>query len=252
MQSYGKNFARIYNARWGGFAMHAAPLIRNFYESTSFGQDVNKTVLDLCCGTGQLAIHFLENGYKVIGIDLSEHMLGFARENASQYIQSGQAKFIKDDASSFTLRERFGLVVSTYDALNHLKDEEMLRNCFQCAHAVCEGFLIFDLNTRSGLRQWNNIHVDEGSDDALIVTRGIFDGENNTAWTRIDGFLRTENGLYERFEETAFNTVFELERVKTLLFEVGWKDIYFASLQDLKTPLPEPEQESRVFIVASK
>ena len=252
MQAYSKGFARVYNARWVGFARQAAPLILNFYKSTPMGQDNNKPVLDLCCGTGQLAVHFLEKGYKVTGIDLSEHMLHFARENASQYIRSGQAKFIKDDASTFSLTERFGLVVSTYDALNHLKDEEMLRNCFQCVHAVSEGYFVFDLNTRMGLKRWNSIQVDESSDDALIITHGFFDGNNDKAWTRIDGFMCVENGLYERFEETSFNTVFEMERVKTTLLEVGWKDVYFARLQDLTTPLTEPEQEGRVFIVASK
>lgn len=252
MQAYNKGFARIYNAKWGGFARQAAPLILDFYKSTPIGQDHNKPVLDLCCGTGQLAVHFLERGYRVTGIDLSEAMLHFARENATQFITSGQAKFSQADASTFSLTERFGLVVSTYDALNHLQDEEILRNCFQCVHAVSEGYFIFDLNTRLGLKRWNSIQVDESSDDALIITRGIFDEQGDKAWTRIDGFVRVEHGLYERFDETSFNTVFDMARVKTALLEVGWKDVYFARLQDLKTSLTEPEQEGRVFIVASK
>jgi hypothetical protein len=33
---------------------------------------------------------------------------------------------------------------------------------------------------------------------------------------------------------------------------VGWKDVHFALVQDLKTPLVEPEKEMRVFIVASR
>jgi len=34
--------------------------------------------------------------------------------------------------------------------------------------------------------------------------------------------------------------------------DVGWKDVHFAKIQDLKIPLTEPEKEGRVFIVASK
>jgi hypothetical protein len=66
------------------------------------------------------------------------------------------------------------------------------------------------------------------------------------------GFLQLPDGLYQRFDETAFNTVFDMEKVKDALLDVGWKNAYFARIQDLKTPLDEPELEGRVFIVASK
>jgi hypothetical protein len=34
--------------------------------------------------------------------------------------------------------------------------------------------------------------------------------------------------------------------------EAGWHKVYFARAQELKTPISEPEQEGRAFIVASK
>lgn len=251
MQAYSHGFARVYNARWSGFAKQVAPSILDFYAATPIGQK-NKSVLDLCCGAGHLAVCFLEKGYRVIGIDLSESMLRYAKENTRRYIESGQAEFIQGDASDFTSSECFGLIVSTFDSLNHLEDERALRGCFECAHAVSAGYFIFDLNTRGGLRRWNSIQVDESSEDALIITRGIYDGQSDKAWTRVSGFIRTPAGLYERFEETAFNTVFEMEAVKRLLLDVGWKDICFARIQDLKTPLDEPEREGRVFVIASQ
>lgn len=250
MQAYSQGFARIYNMKWFGFARQVAPLILDFYAATPIGRK-NRTALDLCCGTGNLAAHFLEKGYRVVGVDLSEHMLHHARENTRQYVESGQAKFIQADASDFKLDERFGLVVSTYDSLNHLEDERALRNCFRCVSNVNVGYFIFDLNTRNGLRRWNNIQVDDG-DDALVITHGIYDGQGDKAWTRITGFARASGGLYERFDETAFNTVFELELVKNALFEAGWQSVHFARVQDLKTPLTDPEKEGRVFVVASK
>jgi len=250
MQAYNRDFARVYNLKWANFAKQVAPFILNFYASTPTGQ-TNKTVLDLCCGTGHFSMRFLENGYKVVGIDLSEHMLQHARENAGQFIESGQGKFMKADASDFTRDDRFGLVISTYDSLNHLKDEQALINCFRCVHAVSDGYFIFDLNTQNGLKSWNSIHVDESREDALIITRGIYDGESEKAWTKITGFVATSNGLYQRFEETVYNTVFKMDAVKKALFEVGWKNVHFARIQDLSTPLAEPEKEPRVFIVAS-
>ena len=251
MQAYNQTFARVYNIKWSGFAKHVAPLIHDFYTSTSISPK-NKSVLGLCCGAGHLACHFLEKGYRLVGLDLSEYMLHYARENTRQYIESSQAKFIQGNASDFKLDEHFGLVVSTFDALNHLENEQALKRCFECVYKVSEGFFIFDLNTKKGLKRWNSIQVDENNEDALIITHGIYDGESDKAWTRITGFIQATDGLYERFEETAFNSVFEMERVKSALLDVGWKNVYFAQIQDLKTPIIEPEKEGRVFIVASK
>jgi hypothetical protein len=107
------------------------------------------------------------------------------------------------------------------------------------------------LNTRSGLRRWNGIQVDDSSEDALIVNRGIYDGQGDKAWMRISGFFRMPNGLYERFEETVFNTVFAMETVRKALLDAGWRNVHFARIQDLSTPLAEPEKEARVFVVAS-
>ena len=253
MQAYSAGFAKVYNLRWGGFAQQVAPLLKGFYETKPISQ-VNRSVLDLCCGTGQLAVLFLEAGYTVVGIDSSEHMLAYAKQNAGRFLAAGQAKFIQGDASHFTLEDRMGLVVSTFDALNHLEDEQALKQCFQCVFDVLDagGVFIFDLNTRVGLRRWNGISVDDSNDDMLIINRGIYDGHGDKAWTRITGFVQGGDGLYWRFDETAFNTAFELERVKETLVGIGWKEVYFALGADLKTPLAEPEKEGRVFVVACK
>jgi SAM-dependent methyltransferase len=250
MQAYSSGFARVYNVRWDAFARHVAPLILQFYSATSIGQ-TNKLVLDLCCGTGQLATHFLENGYQVVGLDLSAPMLRYAQENAGAYVQAGQARFVQGDASDFSFDERFGLVVSTFDSLNHLEDERALARCFRCVLAVCEGFFIFDLNTRAGLRRWNHVQVDDG-EEILIVNRGIYDGQGDRAWVKITGFERTADGLYERFEQTAFNTAFDMARVQSMLLEAGWREAYCARAEDLQSPVTAPEEEARVFFVASK
>ena len=252
MQAYGPAFARVYNQRWVGFARHVSPLIRTFYESTPIGQK-ERSLLDLCCGTGQLALHFLEHGYCVTGVDLSEHMLRYARQNTAAYTESGQVTYIQADAADFTLDDRFGLAVSTFDALNHLPSKEALRSCFECVYRLLrpEGFFIFDLNTRAGLVHWNGINVRD-MPDHLIIDRGIYDEQSDRAWVKITGFVRTEDGLYERFKETAYNTAFELAWVRDTLFKVGWQSVYFCRIDNLGMPLPEPEAENRAFIVARK
>jgi SAM-dependent methyltransferase len=250
MQSYGRAFAFVYNTRWAGFARQAAPRLLDYYAGTAHGR-ARKPVLDLCCGTGQLALAFLEAGYPVIGLDLSDAMLAHAAENAARYVASGQARFVRGDAADFRLETPVGLVISTFDALNHLPDLDALRGCFRSVMGALlpGGHFVFDLNTRLGLNRWNSITVDDG-DEALIVSRGIYDGASDRAWTKISGFARLPDGRYERFDETVYNTVFAIADVLKALREAGFTSAYAARLGDLGTPVAEPEQEGRVFLVA--
>jgi SAM-dependent methyltransferase len=249
---YNPGFAHIYNLRWGGFANHVAPRIREFYERTPLGQ-VNKLMLDVCCGSGHLALHFLENGYDVTGLDFSPAMLAYAIEKTQVYVDQGQARFVEGDAADFTLDGQFGLVISTFDALNHLPDMGALQGCFRSVFAVLEqeGRFVFDLNTRHGLQRWSDASV-QMTADAAIFTRGVLVEEQRRFYTQISGFLRTEGGLYERFDQTAFNTIFEMDTVHAALLEAGFRSAYCARSDDLAAPLDDPEAESRVFFVVEK
>lgn len=252
MQGYGRVFAKVYNLLWNDFAKNLAPKICSFYEQAAMGES-RRPVLDLCCGTGRLARFFLEKGFRVVGLDLSEYMVAYARENNLEFVVAEQADFIQGDAADFTLEEKFGLVVSTYDALNHLPNEAALRGCFHCVFdaLVDGGYFIFDLNTRAGLRHWNGITVRPG-DEIYLINRGMYDDATVKAWTKITGFVEAENGLYERFEETVYNTVFALADVKNWLLEAGFQHAYFALDGDLNTPIGNPEDQKRVFLVTRK
>jgi len=252
-QSYGKIFARVYNQLWAGFALNAAPKIRLFYESTPVGHS-ERSILDLCCGSGQLTRHFLDHGYRATAIDLSMDMLDFARENNLPYLSAGLVEFIQADASTFQLDRSFGLVVSTFDALNHLSDFDALVSCFHRTHTVLleGGIFVFDLNTRLGLEtHWTSMSV-EDRPDLFLLNRSVWLEETERAYTRITGFVKTESGLFERFVETVFNCAFNLATVQTALFQCGFRSAYMARLEDLESPLENPEGERRVFFVAEK
>ncbi len=253
MQAYGDAFARVYNRRWSDWARRAAPKIQEYYESTSFGRQGNSSLLDLCCGAGQMSLHFLDQGYRVTGVDLSPGMLEHARANCALHIIAGQARFLQGDAANFTLETPVSLTVSTFDALNHLPDLAALRSCFASVERAVlpGGMFIFDLNTRLGLNRWASLNLEENADMTLI-TSGLVEQSAGKAWTRICGYIRADDGRYDRFEETVYNTAFDLSEVASLLQQTGWQRWHFARLSDLSAALDDPEQEARVFIIASK
>jgi SAM-dependent methyltransferase len=189
----------------------------------------------------------------VDGLDLSESMLDLARHNTAAYLSTGRIEFILGDAAEFNLPRAYGLVTSTYDALNHLPDFNALQASFRSVHASLApgGTFIFDLNTRAGLEAWNGVRV-EDSPALMLVQRGIFDRQSGRATALISGFSLLKDGLYERFEETAYNTAFELPQVRQALHEARFRQAHFARLEDLSTPLEDPETEKRVFVVACR
>ncbi|MCU0521488.1 MAG: class I SAM-dependent methyltransferase [Anaerolineae bacterium] len=257
MQGYSEGFAAIYNMRWNAFASAAAPRIIALYEQTPLSHKVNR-LLDLACGTGLLMLAFLERGYEAVGLDLSPAMLAHAQDNVRaqgkrDFLAEGKVRFVKGDAADFTLDETFGLVTSTFDALNHLPDMDALQGCFRSVFRVLEpgGLFVFDLNTRFGLQRWAGMNVQD-EDDLVLITRGVVVDEENRAYTQISGFLRQENGLYKRFNQVAYNTIFAMDEVSTALADAGFTHTYFAQPQALDVPVENPETYSRVFVIAKK
>jgi SAM-dependent methyltransferase len=252
MDSYGDEFAYAYDLLWSAYARSVSPAVYAFYMQTPAGQAV-QPILDLCCGTGQLALYLLERGCRVTGLDISEPMLGYAREHTRAYIETGQARFVQGDATDFRLDERFGFVISTYNALNHLESDAALRKCFRCVHdALLDGGgFAFDMKTRLGLSHWNHLSVQDAG-KTLVVSRGLHDGISQQAATKLTTFIQQDDGRYVRIDETLRNTIYDMDAVKTALLDTGWQNITFALPSDLGKPIDTPETHDRVFIVAWK
>jgi SAM-dependent methyltransferase len=250
-QAYNRSFARVYTRLWTDFADRVAPALLEYYQGTEPGQD-QLPVLDLCCGVGTVALHFLAAGYDVTGLDLSEPMLTHAADNAAQYLDSGQARFIQADAASFKSPPAYGLAVSTFDSLNHLEGLDELGRCFQNVHRALlpGGGFIFDLNTAEGLRHWDQMDLMD-EDDYLLIKRGGWDPRRGRAFLKISGFIRSRGELFERFEEMVVETAFKVKDVKSRLRQAGFEKIRTVGY-GLTLALADPESEPRVFFTAAK
>lgn len=250
--TYGEVFAKVYSKMWGEFSERVAPAVIDFYESESGAHE--GVILDVCCGTGHFAKYVLDRGYGLIGVDLSENMLKYALENCAEYVENSRAKFIQGDASDFSIDTEVDLAVSMYDSLNHLESFEKLRGCFESVYRALKpgGFFIFDLNTKKGLRDnWNSVHL-FNNEEITVLNRGFFLEDENMALTKITGFVKNETGLYERFDETIKNTVFDLNLVKKALLAESFSEVYFSSLPDFNRKGDFPEERNRSFIIARK
>lgn len=248
---YPPTFSKVYDRFWGDFATNLAPQIYDMYSNESiFAKE--KTLLDICCGPGHLACYFLEKGFSIVGIDLSDKMLEIAQNKAKEYNQN--AEWVKADASNFDLNKKFGIAVSTFDSLNLLKDIDALNRCFQCVsnHLVDNGVFIFDINTRAGIATNNNVFITE-SDDFTIIAKGYFDGNTDRGYLKFSGFYKVESGLFEKFEHYASNTGFAIKDIEQLLLNQKLTNIkYFKYNNNIIEKTDDPESAYKVVIYAKK
>lgn len=207
-------FAWIYNKYWGSFATRIVPVLRKL---VLHALPPKARILDLCCGTGQLAQALSEKGFRLTGIDGSEPTIAIARKNAPD------ASFIVDDARNFSITGKFHAVLSTFDSLNHVMHLEDLTNVFGNVNRVLSsgGVFAFDLNMEEGYRiRWRGSsgYVE---DDHAFITRASYLPEERIAKYAITVFFR-EGDQWDRSDTTLLQRCYSEEEIVKALRSVGF------------------------------
>ncbi|MEO0539230.1 MAG: class I SAM-dependent methyltransferase [Cyanobacteria bacterium P01_A01_bin.105] len=166
-------------------------------------------ILDLCCGTGQLIQPLLELGYQVAGLDGSEEMLTYARQNAPE------GTYVLEDARTFDLPEAFDGVFSTSASLNHIMSLQELSQVLKRVHRSLKpgGVFVFDLNHPEQLERWWRGQPTEGEISRYYawmitphynasVAQGAFDVRIFQSSTRKLGWLER---LFSPLKQLTYN-----------------------------------------------
>ena len=120
-----------------------SPDMEHYYVRAAGGR--GRRVLELACGTGRLAIPLAASGALVIGGDLSEIMLGRARQAAAE--RGVDADFVVLDMRDFALGQLFDAIVIGANSLMHLHTHDDFTRTFSAVrkHLAPEGRLVFDV-----------------------------------------------------------------------------------------------------------
>lgn len=215
---YSSAFAAFYDRYLSGWTREFAPRLADYLART---QTAERSVLDLCCGTGVSSAAFCEAGWRVVGLDLSQGMLGVAEERLAPMIRAGRVQLINADAASFVLPERVGACISLDGALNHLDSLEQLERCFGAVSAalVEGGQFVFDLYEPAHFRHWDHVTLFD-TPDAVVTKHGIWDGDNRQGWLRYAGAFG-EGPTCHRIEQTLRSLAFTPSEVERALAATG-------------------------------
>ncbi|WP_367925989.1 class I SAM-dependent methyltransferase, partial [uncultured Ruthenibacterium sp.] len=105
-------------------------------------------LIDLGCGTGDLTLLLAQDGYDMIGVDLSDEMLSILREKAEEK-GVHNLLLLCQDLTELDLYGTVRAAVSTFDTLNHIGPFSQFSKALKRAALFVEpgGIVLFDMNT---------------------------------------------------------------------------------------------------------
>jgi SAM-dependent methyltransferase len=170
-------------------------------------------ILDLCCGTGQVAQQLILKRYQVTGLDSSEKMLHHARENAPQ------GTFILADACFFEVPPTFDAVVSTDSSLNHIMSLEELKQVFRNVYNSLKsnGLFLFDLGLED---RYRNIQIDNGElqQNYAWTVGETYDREHETGTFTITLFQPTQQVSNKETDTNLVNMNSSIQHLKCFIY----------------------------------
>lgn len=186
----------------------------------------NSRLLELACGSGEVANLLYKKGYTIIGSDISSDMLTLAFGN------NANIQWLQLDMTEFELDESFDSVICFADSICYLKDENTVQKMFQCVYDVLikDGVFLFDVHS---IYQMNTIFKDYSyhyvDDDTVFVWESFEGKYPNSVEHELTCVEKQYSGSYERYEELHEQRTYTLEQYRAWLQGAGFKTIEVTS-----------------------
>lgn len=130
-------------------------------------------ILNLGCGTGKHDFILSENGFNVVGLDLSEQMLQKAEEERRR-LEIKNVQFYRADIREFELNRKFDVVISLFHVMSYQNSNSDVNKVMQAAasHLNEGGLFIFDFwYGPAVLTQKPEVKIKRMENDLFSVTR---------------------------------------------------------------------------------
>ena len=225
-------FAALYDALmhdvpYDGWTAQIDKWIHEKFECTK-----NKIVVDLGCGTGNVAVRLAKMGYSVIGVDNSADMLGIAYEKAASAKES--ILFINQDIRELDLYGTVDVVVSFCDVMNYMLTDECLQKVFGRVHLFLNpgGLFIFDMNTAYKYKDklGTRVFVGTGTGGEAYVWENKFCGKtmineyNVRFFDTVNKTMFNEKHLQKAYDDTVVTDLLKHARFNRVETKCGYTD----------------------------
>lgn len=207
-------------------------------------------VVELGCGTGTLTGLLWELGYDMIGIDNSEEMLAAAIEKREK--AGADILYLLQDMRELELYCTSGTMLSVCDSMNYLLEEEDLLKTFRLVHNYLYpgGIFLFDFNTVYKYEQViGDTTIAENREECSFIWENYYHETEQINEYDLTLFVRQENGMFSRMEETHLQRGYTLETMRRIAEAAG---LSFVMAVDADTHQKVREISERIYMIVQK
>ena len=184
-------------------------------------------VVDLGCGTGKLTEILADRGFDVMGIDLSEEMLGIALTRRDKLHH--RTLYLCQDMREFELFGTAGTFVSVGDSVNYLLEDEDMDKLFRRVNTFLYpgGIFVFDFKTLHLYRDViGDSTIAEDREDCSFIWENWFDAETRINEYDLTLFIRdrdsgAEDNLFRKYQEIHRQRGYTLDEMKKFVSDAG-------------------------------
>ena len=212
---YNAVLSSIHDSYFGQLALDASSLIKRLLKDR---EPSNRYIVDLGCGSGILAKELSEQGFKVLGVDISEHMLAIAKRKAPK------AAFIHSSLFDFSV-PLCNVVCAIGESINYVfhntDNNDTVKNLFQHIYNQLKpkGYFIFDILTTEA-QKVPITKVMENEQVTMIVQISV--DPTAPILTREITFFTKEGDHYIKHKETHKQQLFDRFKIKGILTQIGF------------------------------
>ena len=190
----------------------------------------NENMLELAAGSGMLTRYFFYEFKNIDALDISGKML----EVFANKYDPENVNLIHYDMVEYVKEDSYDLIVILLDSVNYVTEKEDLLKLFRNCYASLKkgGLLVFDINSPYKIREifGNECYVYEYED--IFYTWDNF-YEDELCDMHLEFFVENEDGSYRRISEFQQERLYEIEEVKEIIEDIGFKNIEIFDEDDM-------------------
>ena len=229
--------SQFYDAGWGDFSIQYIGLINELLQERGIK---HARILDIACGTGNLALELARQGYNVCGMDVSAEMIGIAKKKTKGV---SNLMFAVRDMTVLNSLDCFDMITCTYDSINYLRRLYDVRRMLSGVASALDtgGLFVFDSNTKYLYMKHKNELIKREINGEKFLQQCQYKSRDNIATTTFS----FSDGIYEIHRQRPYS----YEELRPMLDKAG---LYTLHLFSWFGGLPYSSNTPKFFCVTEK